>query len=282
MKNRIFFYFLLIISLLISCSKENEPSGCNINGFWVGYWKSALLDSGSFVSSVTQQSNDFNGNVYVNSYTNGDYANEYSGTVKNKEVNSTINFEGVKIMVNGNIQDDSIVVGNFKVPYLNMNGVFNGKKISNVTPQIKTIYHLTSSSLGESLDGLLYIGDHLWILTYPYEYINQIAKVKVIITDLNGNVTGQTYFPYTGGFMTSDGEYVWSFFNGTTLTKYDTIGNKLNTITISALAFLKYFAIIGSNLYFTDGNKFYKTNQSAKVLETLKVEYIGSAWKRII
>lgn len=275
MKHKLFFIIpYLLLVFLLSCEKDDDNSlpECDVNGVWLGEWESNKQINGTFCANVTQNLTDFSGKIIIrfDKPATGYYNRNFDGTVKSKNVRTVMTIKGVEIAAEGNITDDTSVSGDFNVPDLSMYGTFNGKKTPTTEAKLTEIY--SSSGNQERILDFVYIDNSLWLFTYP-EWIDEEYKNKVYKYDINGNLNETIH--YQREFynrIASDGQYIWSIGNWS-IFKYDTNGNKLDSLVIPESFTGHNIACNSSNLFFFIEGKIYKTDHLLNIKDSINPRY---------
>ncbi len=278
MNKQYYVILFLLISLLFSCEKDdsgNSIAECDVNGVWIGEWESNQQITGTFCANVEQLVTDYSGNILIRidgpDYDN--YNRDFSGTVKNKHVRTIITIQGVEIAAEGNVENDSIVSGDFNVPSLSMHGTFTGKKIPTTEANQTKIYSSPQES-EEHISDFIYIDNNLWVFMYPEEWFEAGYKTKVNKFDINGNLIGTVYYPGTlSGNISSDGNYIWELWNGTTISKFDTEGNKIESLDLPSSLYSHKIACGPEHLYLFSEDRIYKTDQSLNLIDSIVPRY---------
>ncbi len=278
MNKQYYVILFLLISLIFSCEKDdsgNSIAECDVNGVWIGEWESNLQITGTFCANVTQNLTDFSGNICIriDEPSTENYNRDFEGTVKSKNVKTIMTIQGVEITAEGDITDDTLVAGNFNVPDLSMHGTFDGKNIPTTEAILTEIY---SSPLGviEHISDFIYIENSLWIFMYSDDCWEDVPKTKIHKYDLTGNLIETICFDaILSSNVSSDGQYIWELYNGTTISKYNTDGNKIDSLDVPNSLHSHKISCSATNLFFFIEGKIYKTDYSLNVKECINPRY---------
>jgi hypothetical protein len=270
--------FIFIVALL-SCQKETTKlSGCDVNGLWLGTWSSPGNANGTFFAPVTQSNINITGNVFIRfdlpSLENDGV--EFTAQVTDKNVKSMIDFSGVTVKVNGKVDNDTSVSGNFEVS-TGMSGVFNGTKIQTEIPVTNEIF-----SSSASLTGLVCVGQLLWVWTGNGIYADDKYGYVVKRLNFNGNLVDTLILPGEGysyeNKISFDGKKFWALHSGSsTIYTFDTLGNRIDTFNSSVAIRGDAIACTGNQVYVTDGyNRVtHILNSTTQELSTIPNNYIS-------
>ncbi len=275
--NKLYVFTYLLICTLSSCEKDNNNSlpECDINGVWIGEWESNQEINGTFCANVIQNITDFSGNIVIriNEPDDGYYNLNFGGTVKNKNVETIINVRGTDIVTKSEINNDSLVSGNFDVPDLSVHGTFIGKKLLTTEAILTEIYSSPQDS-EQYISDFIYIDNSLWVFTFPPEWIDDVDKTKVYKYNLDGRLTETTHYqPVLYNDIASDGQYIWNLTTWNTIFKYDTYGNKIDSLEITENLEIYSLACNSSNLFLLSSTKIHKTDHSLGPVDIINTEY---------
>ncbi|MDA3954570.1 MAG: hypothetical protein PF485_13060 [Bacteroidales bacterium] len=278
MNKQYYVILFLFISLLFSCEKDdsgNSIAECDVNGVWIGEWESNLQITGTFCANVTQNLTDFSGYICIrlDEPSTENYNRDFEGTVKSKNVRTIMTIQGVEIAAEGDITDDALVSGNFNVPDLSMHGTFDGKKIPTTEANLTEIYS-SPTGVVEHISDFIYIENSLWIIMYSDDCWEDGPKTKIHKYDLTGNLIETICFDaILSSNVSSDGQYIWELYNGTTISKFDTDGLKIDSIDVPNTLHCYKIACSTTNLFLFTGSKIHETDYSLNVLDSINPRY---------
>jgi len=272
--------FIFFIAFL-SCQKEKDAtkiSGCDVNGLWLGTWNSPGNASGTFFAPVTQNNIDITGNVYIlfdlPSLENDGV--DFTAQVTNKTVKSVIDFSGVTVKINGSVDKDSTVSGNFEVS-TGMSGVYNGTKIPTSVPVITELY-----STNNALASIVCIGQMLWVWTSSGIYANDKYEYVVKRLNFTGRLVDSLLLPGEGysyeNEISFDGYKFWAMHSGSSMIyTFDTFGNRIDTFSSPEAIHADAIACIDNQVFLTDGfnRVIHVFNYNTQQIKTIPIKYIG-------